>query len=147
MYFNKRKSQRKLVLQKKRKATLTFFDPTRLMFLTSFFKHYKFIGATQTAYIELRFVRYIARKFRRRTRRRKYKGFIFFCCNHAWFKKSKNARMGKGKGRFVRYTYLSKPLKPIFILSQLSTFRVSKFIRYINNFGKYFFLFSQKHRL
>ena len=62
-------------------------------------------------------------------------------------KKPAEVRMGKGKGRFVRYTYLSKPLKPIFILSQLSTFRVSKFIRYINNFGKYFFLFSQKHRL
>lgn len=108
-------------------------------------KTFKYICAKQVLYIEFKLLKRILKKLRKRIRRNKFRGYVFFCKNHAWFKKTKNARMGKGKGKYVRHVYISRPLKPLLIVTRISLFRLMKFIRYLNNLGNYFFVFANRH--
>ncbi len=66
--------------------------------------------------IELWVYKRILRAFRRRSRRRRYCLEFLFRPNALVSKKSKNARMGKGKGKFVRLR-LRTPANKLFMVA------------------------------
>jgi len=138
MYFNKRKTQIKLSIQKKRKLPKIYFFKK-----FSFLKRKKikfFILSKNYLHIELKFYKVFVKKIRKIAKKKRAKAFLYLCCNDAWFKKSKNSRMGKGKGRYVRYVYRTKICKPVLALSRLSKYRVQKLVKIINNIKNAFFL-------
>lgn len=139
MYYNKRKSQKKLVLQTRRlKPKIFFFE--KFMFLNRW-KKTSFLCVKQSIYLELKYLRVLIKFFRKLSKKKRYKIYVRYCCNHAWFKKAKNSRMGKGKGKFVRFFYRSTNLKPLFIFKKISKFRLQKFIKNLKTMGNYFFLY------
>jgi hypothetical protein len=55
-----------------------------------------------------------------------------FICNDIYSKKSKNSRMGKGKGKMFRFTCRLLKFQPIFIFNKISKFRIKKFFILLN---------------
>lgn len=142
MYFNKRKSQKKLILQKHRfKPKIFFFE--KFMF-REIGTRISYLCVKQSIYLELKYMRILIKFFRKMVKKKKYKVYVRYCCNHAWFRKSKNSRMGKGKGKFVRFFYKSTNVKPLFIFKRISIFRLKKFLFNIRTMGNYFFLYHNK---
>lgn len=139
MYFNKKKSQKKLVLQKNRfKPKIKFYK--KFMF-KNFFVKSAFLCVKQCVYLELKYLKILIKFFRKLSKKKKYKIYVNYCCNHAWFKKTKNSRMGKGKGKFVRYFYKSTNVKPLFIFKTVSRIRLKKFLFNLRTMGNYFYIF------
>ncbi len=91
-----------------------------------------YVFSSHSVYLELKFYRFFFLKLRKLSRRKKFLSLVFIYCNHCFSKKAKNARMGKGKGKFVRYVCRRRSLKPVFIFSKISIFRVHKFILFLN---------------
>lgn len=92
--------------------------------------------------MELKFYRFFFLKLRKLSKKKKFFSFVFICCNHCFSKKSRNARMGKGKGKFLRYVCRKDSLKPLFIFSKLSINRVKQFTLFLNKkFKNNFFFF------
>jgi len=142
MYLNKRKSQKKLVLQKHRFKPKIFFTD-KYMYLSQH-KMYCFICIKQSIYLELKYFKFIIKKFRKLSKKKKFKVWVNFCCNHAWFKKSKNARMGKGKGKFVRFFFKATNCKPLIIFSRISKIRIIKFLKFLKHSGNFYYGFFNK---
>lgn len=132
LYLNKRRSQAKLVLQKNKKK-LKFGNFSRHFYLRRPELKKRFlIFPSNLFYLELRILKVLIVSLRKIIRRKKLKAFVFLCCNHAWFKKSKNARMGRGKGRFSRFVFVCTNLKPVFVFFKISKLRAVKFIERLN---------------
>lgn len=134
LYLNKIKIQKKIKLFKKRKFTSISFNLNQNNFLKkkNFFL-FRYVYSRFSMFLELKFYRFFFLRLRRLSKKRKFKSFVFLCCNHIFSKKSKNSRMGKGKGKFVRFVFRTKTLKPIFIFKKISKYRVASFVRYLNN--------------
>ena len=81
---------------------------------------------------ELPIMRIIIKTFRRRSRRRGYRLNFFFKPNYFIFRKGKNARMGKGKGRFKRLSLNLRKNKLFMAISGLSHTRVLIFFKNIS---------------
>lgn len=139
MYLNKRKSQKKLVLQKNRFKP-KIYNFRKYMF-KSFFGKYAFLCIKQSVYLELKYIKILIKFFRKLAKKKRYRLYVNYYCNHAWFKKTKNSRMGKGKGKFVRYYHKAKNIKPLFIFKYVSKFRLKKFLFNLRTMGNYFYFF------
>lgn len=133
LYLNKIKIQKKIKLFKKRKSNKITFNLIKNNFCKKKnFYLFRYVYTKLCLFLELKFYRFFFLKLRRLSKRKKFKSFVFLCCNHIFSKKSKNSRMGKGKGKFVRFVFRSKVLKPIFIFKKISKYRVIKFVKYLN---------------
>lgn len=142
MYLNKKKTQKKLVLQKNRKKIIKTFFFEKFLFLKSSQKNKSyFIFSKNTFFIELKVLKKIIKSLRKLIRKKKFKAYLYFCANYAWFKKSKNARMGRGKGRFNRFVFLTQSIKPLLIFQKISKNRVIKFKKMLNILLKKFEFF------
>lgn len=145
MYLNKIKIQKKIKRFKKRRYQKVAFNQNNFLFggNRSLSFRWSYIFNKLSMLIELKIYKFFIFKLRRITRRKKFKSFVNICCNHCFSRKSKNARMGKGKGKFSRYVYRSTTMKPIFSFFKLSKTRVCKFVNFLNNKSKnkFFFFF------
>lgn len=122
MFFNKVSNKKKLKKFKQRRAPRTYTLGTRKT-------HYSYIYAKCGGLAELRLHKLILRKFRRRAKRRKFKMIFFFLPNYSYSKKSTNARMGKGKGKFRRLLARLKTHQPLVALRGIAFTRVLLFIK------------------
>lgn len=142
MYLNKIKIQKHIKQFKNRRDTKTIFKKNIFLINNKeiFKNKISFIFLQLKTYLELKVYSFFIKKIRRLSKKRKFKSFVNICCNHCFSKKSKNARMGKGKGKFVRFVYRSIPLKPIFIFLKVSKIRIAKLTIYLNKKTKNKFL-------
>jgi len=81
--------------------------------------------------MELIIYKYIIKAFRRKSRRRRYKLNFFIKPNYIITKKSKNARMGKGKGKFRRFSLKLRKNKLFMAINGLSHYRIVRFFKKI----------------
>jgi hypothetical protein len=93
--------------------------------------HYHYIYTKVGGLLELRIHKLILRKFRRRSKRRRFKIIFFFLPNYSFSKKSTNSRMGKGKGKFRRLLSLLKTKQPLVAFRGIAFARILFFIKRI----------------
>ena len=129
MYLNKIKNI-KLSKFKNRSKSSTFFSKNKFS-ISNNVNLYK-IFCKNTLLLELKYYRFFFLKLRKISKKKKFYSFVFLSCNHCFSKKSKNSRMGKGKGKFIRYVCRKNLLKPIFIFNKISKIRFNKFLNYLN---------------
>jgi len=145
MYLNKLKTQVKLVKFKKRFVPKLIFKENifSLVFKKTFFTKFSYIFLSNSINIELFFYKFFIKKLRKLSRRKNFKSFIFLYCNHCFSKKSKNSRMGKGKGKFVRFICRKYFLQPVFVFSKISSIRIQKFTTFLNtkSRNKFFYFY------
>ena len=144
MYLNKAKIKNKLKLFKKRKYQKLIFKDSIFRVKNKFFYYKKYITIyyLNKLFLPLKFYKFFFFKLRKISRRKKIKTYVNLNCNHFFSKKSKNSRMGKGTGKFLRFVFRSKSLKPLFIFYKMSIKRARKFIFFLNKKSKNnFFLF------
>lgn len=134
MLLNKIKIQRQIKRFKNRKIQKVTFNINNFILNDAKFlrNNYSFIFNRFLLFIELKIFRFYFLKLRRFCSKKKLKSYVYICCNHNFSKKSKNSRMGKGKGKFLRFVFRSKIFKPIFIIYKISKIRIYKFILYLN---------------
>ena len=144
MYLNKAKIKNKLKLFKKRKKQKLIFKDS-IFFLKNKFRLYKkyiTIYIKQKIFLNLKIYKFFFLKLRRISKKKRIKTYVNINCNHFFSKKSKNSRMGKGTGKFLKFIFRTKSLKPIFIFYKMSISRALKFIRFLNKkSSNNFFLF------
>jgi len=126
--------QKQPVLFKKRFKRSSCFSESIFRFLKKNNKYQKlwYVFSSHSVYLELKFYRFFFLKLRKLSRRKKFLSLVFIYCNHCFSKKARNARMGKGKGKFVRYVCKKRSLKPVFIFSKISILRVNSFVSFLN---------------
>jgi hypothetical protein len=134
LYLNKIKIQKKIKRFKKRRSLSCSYKSTMFNLHSNKTRlpTWSYVFSRLSMFIELKFYKFFIFKLRRLSRRKKFKSFVNICCNHCFSKKSKNSRMGKGKGKFVRYVYRSLPMKPIFSFYRMSKVRINKLVRLFN---------------
>lgn len=135
LYLNKIKNV-SISKFKKRKNPRLFF---KKKLFDCLFNKLNYIYCSKTMLIEMKYYRFFFLKLRKLSKKRGFLSFVFVRCNHCFSKKSKNARMGKGKGKFLRYVSSQKKLKPIFGFLGISFLRFKNFYLYINKKSKNFF--------
>lgn len=86
--------------------------------------------------LELRLYKLIIRRFRRKLRRKRYKLNFFFLPNYAKTRKSKNARMGKGKGKFQRYLAQLRSYHTVAIIQGFGYRRLVQFFRRVMRYNR-----------
>ena len=126
--------QKQPVLFKKRFKRSSCLSESIFRFLKKNNKYQKlwYVFSSHSVYLELKFYRFFFLKLRKLSRRKKFLSLVFIYCNHCFSKKARNARMGKGKGKFVRYVCKKRSLKPVFIFSKISILRVNSFVSFLN---------------
>ena len=87
--------------------------------------------------IDLRIYKNILRKFKKKIIKRHVKLFVYLIPNNKLTNKSKNSRMGKGKGMFNRYYCRLKKIKPIYTIHNLNTNRYVKLKNVIKKYYSY----------
>lgn len=133
MYLNKLKFQKKIKKFKNRKKQkLVFSDSMFCVKGSNILSSLYFIFFKNRLFVEMRLYRFFFLKLRKLSKRKKIKTFVLISCNHCFSKKSKNSRMGKGKGKFTRYAMRYVSLKPIFIFYKLSYQRALLFKSFLN---------------
>lgn len=134
VYLNKIKIQKKIKRFKKRRIVGVSYNKNNFNINSnkSRMASWSFVFSRLSMFLELKFYRFFIFKLRRMSRKRKFKSYVNMSCNHCFSKKSKNSRMGKGKGKFVRYVYRTVTLKPIFSFFKMSKIRVCKFVMFLN---------------
>ena len=95
-----------------------------------------FIVSNQLS-IDLRLYRFLLRKTKKKLLKLKVCAFVNLIPNNKTSHKSKNSRMGKGKGLNNRFYFRLKNTKPILILRNLSDLRFSKFKKFLFKFLNY----------
>ena len=88
--------------------------------------------------IDLRFYKFLLIKCKKKFKKFKIKSYFFIKINKMISYKSKNSRMGKGKGMNYRYCFKLTHFKPIIVFKNMSKLRLKYFKKY---FKKYFFFF------
>lgn len=121
MFFNKIGNRKKLKKLKKRSSPGCNSESKAR---THFHFLYTLVGGLH----EMRLHKIIIRKFRRRTRRRRFKIIFFFLPNYSYSRKSTNSRMGKGKGKFRRLLTLLKAHHPLAGFRGISLARINRFL-------------------
>jgi len=138
VYLNKIKIQKTIKRFKNRKSQKVEYNEN--FFICSLLNihtlHLAYVYCRNLLFMELRFYKLYFLKLRRINKRRLVKVYVYIMCNHNFSRKSKNSRMGKGKGKFVRFVFRSKIMKPIFIFNKISNYRLYKFIQYLNKKSK-----------
>ena len=122
MFITKISNKKKLRKFKKRSKPLTINN--------WLFSNYGlvFIGG---GFLKLNFFKRIIKIFRKKTRKRGKRVWLFFLINYSRSRKSRMSRMGKGKGKFKKYALFLKNYKIFCKFSGYSYFRVVKFINYL----------------
>lgn len=145
MYLNKIEIQKKITRFKRRKPTklglrLNLFKIKQHNFAFTKYVHIYFKDLNN---LELKFYKFFIINLRRFSKKKKMIAYIFLTANHCFSKKSTNARMGKGKGKFRRLVNNRKALKPLFIFYKFSLIRIIKFKHYLNKrFLNKFFIYK-----
>lgn len=116
MYFNKINLKlKKPIFKKRHNLKLKIFYKCK-------FK--KIIFFKKTNFLELNFLKKKITKLLRLVKKKKIIVYINLKKNHLLTKKSKNSRMGKGKGKFMRYISRLKIGLPILTYNVYSNFRL-----------------------
>lgn len=146
MYLNKIKIQKAIKRFKCRKQQKITYNENyfKLKNFIINFNCISYIYCRNILFMELRFYKLYFLKLRRMNKKKKISSYVYIMCNHSFSRKPKASRMGKGKGRFVRFVFRTKVMKPIFIFNKISNMRLTKFINYLNgksrnNFFCFFF--------
>lgn len=143
MYLNKLKLQKQLKKFKNRKKQKLIFNDSIFSFNNKnrLYNNSICIYVKNLILIELKIYRFFFLKLRKLSKKKNFKLFVLISCNHCFSKKSKNSRMGKGKGKFLRYVFRYKLLNPLFIFYKISLNRVFKFLNFLNkkNLNLFFF--------
>lgn len=138
MYLNKIKIQKSIKRFKCRREQKVTYN--ELMFVLNKFNYMSikksYIFCRNILFMELRFYKFYFLKLRRLNKRKRVNVYINIVCNHNFSRKSKNSRMGHGKGKFARFVFRTKLMKPIIIFNKISFIRLTKFINYINGKSK-----------
>ena len=134
MYLNKIKIQKNIKRFKNRRMAKFIYDNKYFNFLNTklVYNRVSYIFNRFSLFLELKIYKFFIKKLRRMSKRKHFKSFLNICCNHYFSRKSKNSRMGKGKGKFVRYVYRTISLKPVFTFIRISKKRLIKFTIYLN---------------
>jgi hypothetical protein len=103
--------------------------------------HLYFIYFYRILFIKLKFFKKFKRKIRKNFRRKRL-FFYFFCKpNFLIQEKSKNSRMGKGKGLPVMWIYKPKVNKPFVILGNIHIIRAYKIMGFLKKYlNKYMYI-------
>lgn len=141
LYFNKLKLQKKIVWQKN-KYKKDVWSKFSFLNVNKYGQPLNYVFLKNTIYIELKVMKVIIKMVRRKIRRKKLKAWVLFCCNHAWFRKKKNSRMGKGKGDYKRNVFRGRACKPVLIFKNISKYRLIRFTKKLNMWNNKFVLFS-----
>ncbi len=104
---------------------------------------YSYIFSNDVKCLEMKVYSRFLRVARKLAKRKRHRVACFFVCNHILSKKSKNSRMGRSKGKFLRMAFVSRVGKPIFIFRGVSAYRVLKVTKYLNRRGFSFHWFSK----
>jgi len=132
MFFDKIVNKKKFKKFKRRSTPKTTFNTNKMYVRT----HVYYPSGGR---VELWVYKRILRVFRRRSRRRRYTLNFLFRPNYIHSRKSKNSRMGKGKGKFSRLT-LNLPANKLFMtVTGLSHQRVVLFFAKIHQNTRYRF--------
>ena len=94
-------------------------------------KKIKFFLLKNQLTVDLRFYKLILRKLKKKLLKLKAKVYIYLIPNNKTSHKSKNSRMGKGKGMNNRFYFRSKKTKPVIIFNNFSIFRYYKLKRFL----------------
>ena len=134
MYLNKIKIQKNIKRFKNRRMAKFIYDNKYFNFLNTklVYNRVSYIFNRFSLFLELKIYKFFIKNLRRMSKRKHFKSFLNICCNHYFSRKSKNSRMGKGKGKFVRYVYRTISLKPVFTFIRISKKRLIKFTIYLN---------------
>lgn len=124
MFYNNVSNKKKLKKFKNRRMPKTYVSGMKKT-------HYHYIYAKIGGLLELRIHKLILRKFRRRSKRRRFKIIFFFLPNYSFSKKSTNSRMGKGKGKFRRLLAFLKTKQPMVAFRGIAFTRILFFIKKI----------------
>lgn len=87
--------------------------------------------------IDLRFYKLLLRKVKKKFLKFKIKSYVYILPNNKTSHKSKNSRMGKGKGMNDRFYYRHKLTKPIIVFNKLSFTRFVKLKNFLIKFFRY----------
>lgn len=87
--------------------------------------------------IDLRLYKFLLRKVKKKLLRLKIKTYVGLFPNNKISHKSKNSRMGKGKGLNNRFYFRLKKTKPILIFKGFNKIRFLKFKKYLCKFFSY----------
>lgn len=95
-----------------------------------------FILSNQST-IDLRFYKLILRKIKKKFFKYRIQTFVYIVPNNKTSHKSKNSRMGKGKGMNNRFYYRHKYTKPVLIFKNFSSVRLLKLKIFLRKFFSY----------
>lgn len=102
-----------------------------------FDKKLQFFITSNQLTIDLRFYKLLLRKIKRKILKFKIKAYVYILPNNKTSHKSKNSRMGKGKGLNNRFYFRHKKTKPILIFLKLNKLRYLKLKKFLSKFYKY----------
>lgn len=107
----------------------------------SLFNTKKFLFLVSNQYsIDLRLYKLLLRKCKKKLLKMCVKPFVYLTPNTKTSHKTKNARMGKGKGMNNRFYCRFKKNRPILIFINFSLFRLHKLKRFLTKFFHYKYL-------
>ena len=122
--------------QKNRKITKTI---NRYNWATKsiYYRKLNFFFTSNQLTIDLRFYKLLLRRIKKKLLKFKAKSFIFIYPNKKTSHKSKNSRMGKGRGINNRFYFRSNKNKPIVIFINFNELRFAKLKLFLSKFFKY----------
>lgn len=93
--------------------------------------------ATYYLTVDLRLYKLLLRKLKKKLLRYKVSSFVYIIPNNKKSYKTKNSRMGKGKGLNNRFYFRCKKMKPVLVFNQLSYTRFQKLKIFLSKFFNY----------
>lgn len=133
VYLNRIKLRKKITKQKNRIKSTKDYDITRFFDNTTRVKKTCYIITKDVINLELYHMKLFIKKLRKLNKKKRFRTYIRFCANRVYSKKSTNSRMGKGKGKFVRFFYSCKRQKPLAILRRFSKVRSARFFKILKH--------------
>jgi hypothetical protein len=120
MFFNKISNRAKMKKQKNRREPSVYskrdHQSRRLLVLKK-----------EGGNLELFTYKKIIRKFRKWSKKKKYRIEFRFTPNHIFSNKVKNSRMGKGKGKYTRLVVRLASYSTFMVLTGISPLRLTKY--------------------
>lgn len=92
--------------------------------------------------LELFIYKRVIRRFRKWVKRKKYKVRFKFTPNHIFSTKNKNARMGKGKGKYKRLLVRFNAYDPFMVVEGIAPVRLIKYFSWMELYFRNTFVVS-----
>jgi len=128
-----------LVNQQKQRRTPLRISKCSWASKSIWFSKINFFVLSNQLSIDLRLYKLLLRKLKKKLLKLQIKTYVYIIPNNKLSHKSKNSRMGKGKGLNCRFYFRLKQNKPIIVFENLNSFRFLKIKQFLLKFFNYKF--------